>query len=603
MSRKRPPSPVRSLPAIHPRALMPTPEGPVKRALEVGHHRLFLGAALFVVAFITIALRLTWVTLIPQGNEQANLIKAISHPKLPRADILDRNGVVLATSLTTSSLYANPKQIKDPDKVAGQLTALFPDLNREILLSRLSSGKGFAWLKRNLTPREQQAVLHLGIPGLYFQNETKRLYPQGNLTAHLVGFADVDNKGLAGIERSFDDILSQGQNPITLSVDIRLQHIVHEELSQAIADFTAIGGVGAILDLHSGEILSMVSLPDFDPIMANQATDDQRFNRATLGVYEMGSTFKIFNTAIALDSGTASIRDIFDASKPIKIGGFSIDDYHGKHRPLSISEIFTYSSNIGSAKMADQFGPEIQQVYLQRLGLLSSSPLELAEIGTPLFPASKNWRRINTMTISYGHGISVSPMQILAATGAIVNDGIWRQPTLLKRTEDNIPSGEQIVSKETSHNLRQLMRLVVQVGTGKKADVPGYNVGGKTGTADKQVGRGYDENARMASFISTFPVNDPRFVILIMVDEPKPNAKSYGYATGGWVAAPAVGRIITRMAPLYGIDPIAEDSPELVNPLATNIADYDAPNSTGKNHPAATNVKVTHNQEVPLAVE
>ena len=602
MIRRRSHSPIHKLPAINPTALTPIPEGPMKRALDMGHSRIFLGAALFSVAFVTIALRLTWVTLVPMGDDKVVSGKAVHAPRLPRSDILDRNGVVLATSLTISSLYANPKQITNPTDVAKKLSAIFPDLNPEILVNRLSSNKGFAWLKRSLTPKEQQVVLRLGIPGLYFQNETKRLYPQGNLTAHLVGFADIDNKGLAGIERSFDDILSQGRNSINLSLDVRLQHIVHEELSRAITDFSAIGGAGAVLDLQTGEILSMVSLPDFDPVIPNQASEDQRFNRATLGVYEMGSTFKIFNTAIALDTGHAKISDIYDASRPIKIGGFSIDDYHGKHRPLNISEIFTYSSNIGSAKMADQFGPELQQSYLQRFGLLSPSPLELAEIGAPLYPPSKNWRRINTMTISYGHGISVSPMQLLAATGAIVNHGIWREPTLLRRTPENIPDGQQVVDEKTSAALRQLMRLVVEVGTGKNADVPGYLVGGKTGTADKQAGRGYAQNSRMASFIATFPVNNPRFVILIMVDEPKPNAHSYGYATGGWVAAPAVGKIVTRMAPLYGIYPVPEDSPETINPLTAHVADYDAHNSTGNSHAAATKVKATQ-PEVPLAVE
>lgn len=594
-------TPLHALPAIHPAALVASPEGPMKRALEMGHSRLFFGAALFCVAFLTIALRLIWVTLISQDNEP-RLVHSVVRPALPRADIVDRNGVVLATSLTTSSLYANPKQISDPQETAKLLTDIFPDLNRDVLISRLSGGKSFAWLRRNLTPKEQQNVYRLGIPGLYFQNETRRLYPQGNLTAHLVGFSDVDNKGLAGIEKSFDDILSQGTHTVTLALDLRVQHILHEELSKAIADYTAIGGAGAILDLRTGEILAMVSLPDFDPAVPGEATDDQRFNRATLGVYEMGSTFKIFNTAIALDTGSSHLHDIYDASHAIKIGRFSIDDWHGKHRPLSIPEIFTYSSNIGSAKMADQFGPEKQQVYLRRLGLLAPSPIELAEVGSPLFPAEKDWRRINTMTIAYGHGISVSPMQLLAGVGAIVNHGLWRAPTLLKREADAIPAGQRVISENTSLALRQLMRLVVELGTGKKADVPGYLVGGKTGTADKQRGKVYVDNARMASFTATFPVSDPRYVLLVMVDEPKPNAQSHGYATGGWVAAPAVGNIVSRMAPLYGLPPIPEDAPEAFNPLAANVADYDSSASSAKSHPAATKVKVV-TQEVPLAVE
>ncbi|MGH6892961.1 MAG: peptidoglycan D,D-transpeptidase FtsI family protein, partial [Dongiaceae bacterium] len=418
----------------------------------------------------------------------------------------------------------------------------------------------------------------LGLPGIYFQAETKRVYPQGNLTAHLVGFSDVDSRGLAGVEKSFDDLL-QGERPLQLSVDVRVQHILHEELSHAISEFNGIGGAGIIMDLKTGEILALVSLPDFDPARPGDASDDTRFNRATLGLYEMGSTFKIFNTAIGLDSGTATLADGFDATKPIRIGGFSIDDYKGKHRFLSIPEIFTYSSNIGSARMADLFGAEVQQGYLKRFGLMDQSPIELPEVGEPLYPAAKNWKRINTMTVAYGHGISVSAMQLIAAAGAIVNHGILREPTLLKREAGEVPEGTRVVSEQTSEQLRQLMRLVVQIGTGKKANAPGYLVGGKTGTADKQKGRGYATNSRLASFVAAFPMSDPHFAIVAMVDEPKPNAYSHGYATAGWVTAPVVGAVVQRIAPLYGLKPVSDDTPEARNPLVRMVADYDSPSS------------------------
>jgi cell division protein FtsI (penicillin-binding protein 3) len=568
----------RPQPVINPMALEMEPDGPRKRALEVSHSRVLLGASLFAVVFLVIAVRLVAVTLLPEGDDTA-LAAPVKIKTTDRADIVDRNGVVLATSLTTASLYANPSQVQDPDQYAQLLNSVLPDLNIASTAAKLDSKRGFIWLKRNLTPRQQQAVNRLGLPGIYFQAETKRIYPQGNLTAHLIGFSDVDSRGLAGIEKSFDDLLQGGERPLQLSIDVRVQHILHEELSRAIADFNGIGGAGVIMDLRTGEILSLVSLPDFDPARPGEATDDTRFDRATLGLYEMGSTFKVFNTAIALDSGTATLADGFDASKPIRIAGYTISDYHGKYRFLSIPEIFTYSSNIGSAKMADAFGPEMQQTYLKRFGLLDKSPVELPEIGDPLYPAAKNWKRINTMTIAYGHGISVSAMQLITAVGAIVNHGVLREPTLLKREPGEVPEGVRVVSEQTSEQLRQLMRLVVQVGTGKKANAPGYLVGGKTGTADKQLGRGYATNARLASFVAAFPMNDPRFAIVAMVDEPKPNAHSYGYATAGWVTAPVIGAVVERIAPLFGLRPVPDDAPEAQNPLVSMVADYDSASS------------------------
>jgi cell division protein FtsI (penicillin-binding protein 3) len=568
----------RPQPVINPMALEMEPDGPRKRALEVSHSRVLLGASLFAVVFLVIAARLVAVTLLPDGSDSA-AVPPVKIKTTDRADIVDRNGVVLATSLTTASLYANPSQVQDPDGYAEQLNSVLPELNIASTAAKLDSQRGFVWLKRNLTPRQQQAVNRLGLPGIYFQAETKRVYPQGNLTAHLIGYTDVDSRGLAGVERSFDDLLQGGERPLQLSIDVRVQHILHEELNRAITDFNGIGGAGLILDLKTGEVLSLVSLPDFDPARPGEATDDTRFDRATLGLYEMGSTFKIFNTAIALDSGTATLADGFDATKPIRIGGYSIDDYRGKHRFLTIPEIFTYSSNIGSAKMADLFGPEMQQAYLKRFGLMDKSPIELPEVGEPFYPSPKNWKRINTMTIAYGHGISVNAIQLLTAVGAIVNDGILRESTLLKREPGEVPAGTRVVSEQTSEQLRQLMRLVVQIGTGKKANAPGYLVGGKTGTADKQKGRGYAANTRLASFVAAFPMNDPRFAILAMVDEPKPNATSHGYATAGWVTAPVIGAVVQRIAPLYGLKPTPDEAPEAQNPLVGMVADYDSPSA------------------------
>jgi cell division protein FtsI (penicillin-binding protein 3) len=579
-------------PVIDPMAIEPELSGVQSRMIETSHNRVMLGAGLFTVAFAVIAIRLGMVTLFPDPEDIAAARKATTTPVADRADIIDRNGVVLATSLTTASLYANPRQIRDPDNTAELLNMVLPDLNVASTAARLDSDRGFIWLKRNLTPKQQDAVNRLGIPGLYFQMETKRIYPQGALTAHVVGFTDVDSHGLAGVERSFDDLLSGGQRPLQLSIDLRIQHIVHEELAHAVAEFSGIGGVGIVQDVKTGEVLALVSLPDFDPSDPGDAPADDRFNRATLGVFEMGSVFKIFNTAIALDSKTCTISDVYDATHPIKISRFTIDDFHGKHRPLSVPEIFTYSSNIGSAKMADQFGAEVQQAYMAKFGMLDKSPIELPEVGTPLYPSPKNWKRINTMTVAYGHGISVSPMQVVSGVSAAVNHGLMIPSTLLKRSPSEVPAGTRVISDKVSANMRLLMRLVTTVGTGKFANTPGYLVGGKTGTADKEKGGRYAAHANLSSFVAAFPMSDPRYIILIMVDEPKGNAKTHGYSTGGWVSAPAVGAIVERMGPLVGMQQIPDDAPEAQNPLLALVPDYDSPASK-KSHSLVMQVKDT----------
>jgi cell division protein FtsI (penicillin-binding protein 3) len=544
-------------------------EGNAKRAIETGHTRLLVTGALFAVAYLVIALRLVTVTLLSDSAEPRLAALPAAATQVERGEIVDRNGVVLATNLVTASLYANPQQIIDVDEAVARLGELFPDLNADTLRAKLASGRSFEWLKRNLTPRQQYAVNRLGLPGFYFQREERRVYPQGRLTAHVIGFTDIDNRGLAGIEQSFDAVLHDGLRPIALSLDVRIQNILRDELARAIADFRAVGGAGMVLDIESGELLAVVSLPDFDPNTAGAAPDEARFNRCTLGVYEMGSTFKIFNTAMALDAGVVTLDDGFE-TRPIRIGGFTINDYKPKNRRLSVPEIFMYSSNIGSARMAEQAGTALQQEYMARFGMLKPLRLELPELGQPIYPA--DWKPINTLTVAYGHGIAVTPLHLLNGVAAAVNGGVYRPLTIMKRATAEAVGGSRIIAEETSAQMRQLLRLVVQHGTGRHADVPGYLVGGKTGTADKQNGRRYSTNARLASFIAAFPMNAPRYAILIMVDEPKPNASSHGYATGGWVAAPAVGRVIERMAPLVGLEPIANDAPEAQNDLLITVS-------------------------------
>jgi cell division protein FtsI (penicillin-binding protein 3) len=561
MSVRRPQGPISSpRPAEPPRRRdeVVQLEGTAKRAIETGRTRLVVAGALFAVAYLVIAIRLVTVTLLSDGAEPRLAERPAAAIQAGRGEILDRNGVVLATNLTTKSLYANPQQIIDVDEAVARLTKLFPDISAETLRAKFASGRSFEWIKRNLTPRQQADVNRLGVPGLYFQAAERRVYPQGALTAHVIGFTDIDNRGLAGIEQSFDDVLREGHRQVALSLDIRVQNIVHEEVARAMADFTAIGGAGMVLDIDTGEILAMVSLPDFDPNSVGMAPDEARFNRNTLGVYEMGSTFKIFNTAMALDAGVVSLADGFDTRKPIQISGHMIRDFHPESRWLSVSEIFKFSSNIGSARMADQAGTELQKEYMGRFGMLKPVKLELPELAQPIYPGP--WKRINTMTIAFGHGIAVTPLHLLNGVAAAVNGGVYRPMTVMKRAGGETAPGRRIISEDTSEKMRELLRLVVESGTGKSANVAGYLVGGKTGTAEKQKGRYYTANARLASFVAAFPMNAPRYAILIMIDEPKPNAKSYGYATGGWVAAPAVGRVVQRMAPLLGIEPIADEA-------------------------------------------
>ena len=546
-------------------------ESTKKKAIDTARTRLLIGGALMAAAFFVVGVRLFDVVVF---NANDNLRRAaareIVRPStMSRADIVDRNGTLLATNLRTASLYANPHKISDPDIAAARIAQVLPDVSEEVLAAKLAADKSFVWVRRNLTPRQKFLVNHLGIPGLDFQDEEQRVYPHGHLAAHIVGFTNVDNVGIAGIEQSMDAAIAGAKEPLRLSVDIRVQQILRQELAAQIEKFKAIGGGGIVMDVRSGEVVSMVSLPDFDPNAPAQAPDETRFNRITLGVYELGSVFKIFNHAIALETGAATLTKRYDATKPIRISRFRISDFHAENRWLTVPEIFEHSSNIGSAKMALDIGTETQRNYLGHLGLLRRTSIELPEQAQPMYPAQ--WREINTMTIAYGHGIAVSPLHLASAVAATVNGGILRPATLIRaRTPET--GGVQVFSAETSDKMRRLLRLVVEKGTGKNAEAPGYLVGGKTGTAEKQVNGSYKRNALISSFVGVFPANAPRFVVYAMLDEPKGIKESYGYATGGWTAAPVVGSVITRMAPLFAITPFDKEAPEIVRALTVNVA-------------------------------
>lgn len=539
--------------------------------VEISHNRLHFIIILFTIAFMVVSLRVVDVSAInSEPTNISDIENELSAEQLTRrADIVDRNGVILATSLITASVYANPKVMLDKELALKKLVSVFPDLDRQDITEKFNSKKSFVWIKRNLTPSEQYKVNALGIPGVYFRNEERRIYPHRNLFAHEIGFVNVDGKGTAGLEKQYNNYLTRKYNefsgdenetPLTLSLDIRVQNIVRDALLDSVNTFEAKGGSAIVIDVTSGEVLSMVSLPDFDPNQPSLATGDEMFNRVTYGVYEMGSTFKTFNMAMAFDNKTIKWGDEYDVGEPIRIGGFSIRDYHQKSPILTVSEIYMHSSNIGSAKIAVDAGVETQRAFLKKLGLLDELSIEVPEKGTPLVP--ETWSKIRSMTVSYGHGIAVTPMHVAAATAALVNGGIYYPATLIKKDATEV-YGERVVSIKTSDKIRRLMRLAVQYGTGAKADVASYIVGGKTGSADKAVSGGYNRKAIMSSFVGAFPMNKPKYVVFAMLDEPIGNKSTGGYATGGMVAAPVVRKIISRIAPMLDVMPVDENGYEI----------------------------------------
>lgn len=553
-------------------------ESKVRGAVAIARERLMATMIVFALGFLLVFGKLVDATVISHGErgERPDITTTASGAAGGRADIIDRNGNVLATSLPTVSLYADAVRVIEPDRAADKLLEVFPDLDRNRLIADLSSKKRFVWVKRHLTPQQYAAAIKLGLPGLDFQREFRRVYPQGALFSHELGYLGIDQTGLAGLEKTEDERLRQNPaTPLKLSVDVRLQHILRRELQAQIDTFTAVGGAGMIMDVHTGEVMAITSLPDFDPHEPGEATPDQMFNRATLGVYEMGSTFKIFNTAMALDSGKVKVTDKFDTVHPIKIGRFTITDYHPASHWYDVQEIMEESSNIGSVHMFEQVGVDAQKAFLGKLGFTKQARLEVPERGEPMIP--NPWRDVNGMTIAFGHGIAVSPLHLVRGVSAIVNGGLTVEPTLLRRKPGDVTVGERVISEQTSITMRNLMRLVVTNGTAKMAEAPGYFIGGKTGTADKLQGGKYVKNARMSSFVGAFPMNDPKYVVYLLIDDPKGNAKSYGFATGGWVAAPAVGRIVAQMAPLLGIAPQSSMTPEEQHTAAPAPADDEEP--------------------------
>jgi cell division protein FtsI (penicillin-binding protein 3) len=488
-----------------------------------------------------------------------------------RPDILDRNGEILATDVKFPSLFAEPRRLIDVDEANELLTAVMPDLDTSELRERLGSKRGFVWLKREITAKQQQEVHRLGIPGVGFLNENKRVYPNGNVVSHLIGHVNIDNQGIAGLEKWLDsrglaDLHRAGfasdrqQQPLALAVDLRVQHAMRDELAAAREKYKAKAAAGVVLDVRSGEILSMVSQPDYNPNNPREALDPNRINRLTTGVYEMGSTFKALTVAMALDSGKVTLASSFDARVPLRYGKFNINDYHAQHRVLTVPEIFTYSSNIGAARMALSIGVEGHKAFLRKLGQLDRLRTELPESAEPIVP--RRWGELNTVTIAFGHGLSVAPVQAVMGVAALMNGGLLIPPTFLKRSPEEANAvAKRVIKPETSAMMRYLMRLNTEKGSGSKADVKGYYVGGKTGTAEKVVNGRYSKTKLLTDFFAVLPADEPRYVVLIMLDEPQPIPETHGFATSGWNAAPVAAKVIARIAPLLGLEPRFELPP------------------------------------------
>jgi cell division protein FtsI (penicillin-binding protein 3) len=482
-----------------------------------------------------------------------------------RPDIVDRNGEVLATDLATASLYAEPKNIVDIDEAVEKLSAALPELNVATLRRDLSSGKGFIWLRREISAQRREAIHDLGIPGVGFLTETKRFYPGGASVGHIVGHVNIDNQGIAGMEKAIDTdglmalqsvgLAKKGRAlaPVRLSVDLRVQHAVRDELARAMERYRAIAAVGIVLDARTFEVLAMSSLPDYDPNNPAEALEKPRMNRAVAGVYELGSAMKTLTLAMGLDSGAWRMTDSVDARYPLSIGRFTIRDFHAKSRWLTVPEVFEYSSNIATSKMALKVGATRQQAYLKSFGMFDRLSTELPESAKPLVPP--RWPDITAATVSFGHGLAVTPMHLAAATAAIVNGGVYAPPTFYPRTEAEMMAiGRRVLGPDASANMRELMYLNATKGSGKRARVPGYNVGGKTGTAEKAAKGGYDTSRRLNTFVAAFPIDNPEYVVLVMLDEPKPEEGKHE-ATAGLNAAPTVGNIIARIGPMLAVTP------------------------------------------------
>ena len=533
------------------------------------HQRLIMALLTYAGAVGLIFIRILWLATfgVHSGMKERQIGIA-----LPRGDIVDRDGVPLAETFGAWAITVHPsKVIGDKAALARRLAKLMPARGADEYYRALRSGKSFFYLRRRASPDLVKAINALGEPGIMLESEPDRLYPQTSLAAHVLGFTDIDGHGSAGVERAFEPYLSNPRTrvkPLVLSISSRIQEALEYELGGAMSQFSAKGAAGVVMDVHTGEVLAMTSLPTMNPNLPTKASPDQMFNRATLGVYELGSTFKPFTLAMAMDLGLVrSAGQMFNCPKVLPAYGHLIHDTHPFGGPCSVAEIMMESSNIGMAQIAAEVGTAQQKLFLKRMGFLDKVQIELQERGRTLTPGLR-WGPFETMTVGFGEGIAVSPLQLAMGYATLFDGGIYHAPTILKRGLGNpLPPGKRVFTKNTSYQMRSLLRLVVMKGTGKKADTPGYRIGGKTGTAQKLINGRYSQTINLTSFAGVFPMDDPRYVIVVMLDEPHATKDTYGFTTAGWNVAPVVSRIVSRIAPMLGVPPAVDREPNMAEVL------------------------------------
>lgn len=527
-------------------------------ALATTHQRLMLLMLLFAFGALVVVTRIGWLGVFKE-EAQARLIDRA----MARGDIVDRNGRVLARTIEAWSIGIHTDRLLTPPEVlAEKLAQLMPEKTADeylaMIRARQASKSKFTYLKRRALPELVATVNALGEPGIAYAREPERLYPQTTLAAHVLGYTDLSGRGVTGMERILDARLADPAmkgTPAALAIDARVQAVMESELYGVMVDQRAVGAGGIVLDVHTGEIVALVSLPVFNPNKPKGNKDDAQWRNAmTQSVYELGSTFKPITVAAAMEAGTVtSMSKRYDATAPLKVGGFSISDDHPLGRWMNVPEMLIHSSNIVTARVADDLGKERTEALYRKLHFDTRPDVELKERGTPIWP--EYWGRTTVMTIGYGHGMAVTPLHLANAYATLVNGGIWRPSTLMKVAPGRAPQGKRVFSGETSDRMRQLLRLIVTEGTGRNADVAGMRVGGKTGTAEKPSSGGYAKTSIVATFACAFPMDNPRYVVIGMVDEPKGSALSHGQRTAAWTVAPAVGRIIARVGPMLGIVP------------------------------------------------
>ena len=479
--------------------------------------------------------------------------------KSERPHIYDRNDNLVALNIDISSVAIRPDILSNKDDVIDRILSAVPSFYREDLENKILNDKKFVWLKRGVTPKERERIHNLGIPGIQFIEETKRFYSAANTLSNVIGYVNIDNKGQTGIEKYIDQNLNKEMTEdIHLSIDLEVSHAIRDELLKSMRKYSAKGAASVLMNVNTGEVISMTSLPDFDPHYPKDALKPENINRVTKAVYEIGSTFKAFTAAMALDSGVVDLDTIYDATNPIKIGRHSISDFHAKNRKLTVEEIFIYSSNIGSAKMALDFGVEYHKSFLKKLGFMDQISSELPDPSKNIIPP--NWKEINTMTISFGHGIAITPLHAAVAGASLVNGGRLIHPTFLKKNTNETIDYTQVIDPTTSDKLKKLMYLNVINGSGKNAAVDGILVGGKTGSAEKVSDKIYEKNKLRTTFLGAFPINEPKYILFLLLDEPEGIEETHGYATAGYNVAPTFSNIVTRIAPMLDIIPTEFDT-------------------------------------------